>query len=164
MVFAGRSQARAAVFRDSLAMMKDAALHYPEGMQAQLLKGQAAARRGDAAAATRAFARAVDLGFADLAALLQSPDLVAVRGDPGFREVLLDLARRDIERLGQQDRPPTQEELRQLSLAYTVRGQLPEAIRSLERALELGGARDDDIRGELEGLRRQRSARGSDGG
>ncbi len=164
LVFAGRSHARAPVFRSSLAMMKDAALHYPEGLQAQLLKGQASARMGDTEAAVRAFQRAVDLGLADLAALLNNPELAALRTQPAFQEVLLDLARRDVERLGQQQRPPTQAELRQLSLAYVVLGDLPEAILTLERALEVEGPRDATIRDELEGLRRRQAVRGADAG
>jgi len=161
--FALESRARAPVFRTNLAMMKDAMRSYPEGMQAQLLRGHAAARQGEAERAARAFQRAIELGFTDLEQLLENPQLARVRGHPAFREVLLDLARRDIARWGGRE-DLTQAELRQLSIAYTVAGRLPAAIRSLERALEVGGPYEEPVRQELEALRRQREARGGGAG
>ncbi len=162
-VLAVRTHARSPVFASNLGMMQDAALHYPEGMQAQLLKGQEAARRGHDARAVAAFGRAVELGFADLAALLENPQLARLRARPDFQAVLLDLARRDVERLGPQEEP-TQAELRQLALAYVVRDQRAEAIRSLERALAMPGNRNDQIRDELAGLRRRWGGAPGNGG
>jgi hypothetical protein len=157
LVFAVRSHDRAPVFLNSLAMMKDAAVHYPEGVQAQILKGHAAARARDTERAVLAFQRAVDLGFADLGALLEHPELAVLRTQPAFREVIRGLALRDIERLSAQQ-TPTQVELRQLALAYVVRDRLADAISTLERALDVEGLRDEQIRDELEGLRRRQRA------
>ncbi len=149
LVFAWQSQGRAAVFVDMRSMMVDSSLNYPQGMQAMLLRGHVAADRGDGAAAARAFQRAVELGFSDLAALLEHPSLARVRRHADFQRVLLDLARRDVERLEAHENP-TQSELIVLSDAYRVRGQPEKARRALERALELGGPLDATARSLLE--------------
>jgi len=155
-VFTTRSAERAPVFRTNLAMMQDAARHYPDGMQAHLLRGHAAASQGDAERATRAFRRAVELGFTDLEQLVENPQLQPLKRHPGFRALLAEIATRNIARLRGPERP-TQVELRELALAYSVRGDLAAAIRSLERALEEGGPYDASIRAELEELRRIRA-------
>jgi len=164
--FGARSAERAPVFRTNLAMMRDAARHYPDGMQAHLLRGHAAASEGDAARATRAFRRAVELGFTDLEQLVENPQLQPLKRHPAFRALLAEIATRNIARLRRPEHP-TQVELRELALAYSVRGDLAAAIRSLERALEKGGPYDAYLREELEELRRLRAAQeppGSGGG
>jgi hypothetical protein len=153
-VFAVQSHARAGVFESMTTMMTDSAMHYPDGMQAHLLRGHRAAREGDARAAARAFQRAIDLGFSDLAALLENPELAALRGQPVFRQVLRNLATRDIARLIQHE-DPEQSELLRLGLAYWVRGERGDAIRSLERGLEQEGPFEQDIRDLLQAFRRR---------
>ena len=91
----------------------------------------------------------MELGFSDLAALLEHPSLARVRRHADFQRVLLDLARRDVERLEAHENP-TQSELIVLSDAYRVRGQPEKARRALERALELGGPLDATARSLLE--------------
>jgi len=150
-IFAWQSQQRSAVFVDMRAMMIDSALSFPDGMQANLLKGHQAAERNDAVAAARYFQRAVDLGFSDLAALMDHPGLASVRDQPAFRSVLLDLARRDVERLSRHE-DPTQGELIMLHVAYMVRGERDEARRVLEQAIAIGGPLTDYARSLLDGM------------
>jgi tetratricopeptide (TPR) repeat protein len=147
-VFAGQSHERAGVFRSMTTMMTDAALNYPDGMQAHLLRGHRAAREGDVRAAALAFQRAVDLGFSDLAALLEHRELAQLRREPAFRQVLRNLAAREIARLSQHD-DPEQSELARLAGAYWVRGESGEAIRTLERALRQEGPFEEDVRALL---------------
>ena len=134
LIFGAASRARAPVFADDLSMLIDAAKNSPDGMMAQLLRGHRAAREGDAEGATRAFERAVDLGFSDLQALLSHPELQWLQSTPVFhRRVLEKLANLDIQRLSAHD-DPDQSELLTLARAYEIRGDLERAIATLERA------------------------------
>jgi tetratricopeptide (TPR) repeat protein len=159
--FAVRSERRAPVFRTNLATMIDAALNYPQGLQAALLRGHRAAVEGDGPAAARAFGRAIDLGFSDLQALLVNPSLATVRDHPEFQQVLRDMAAHDIARLETRE-SPGQSELMALGLAHRVRGEREAAIRAYERALASEGPFGASIRRELSALRR--APRPSDGG
>ncbi len=155
-VFAVRSYARAPVFVDNLSMMQDAALAYPDGMQAWILRGHQAAYEGDGAAAAHAFRKAIDLGFSDLQAMVLNPQLRPLRRHPEFEATLRHLATTDIERLELHE-DPEQSELLRLSLAYEVRGELDEAIGAVERALTVPGPFADDARARLAMLREQRA-------
>jgi hypothetical protein len=150
-LFAVRSHDRATVFRDGRTMLIDAALHYPDGMQAAILRGHSAAERGDAVASARAFQVAVELGFSDLAALADHPQLAGVRTHPAFQAVLRGLARRDIERLSQHEWL-SQGELLMLHVAYLVDGDRDAARRALEQGLEQGGPLDDQLRRRLQAM------------
>jgi len=166
-VFLVRSHDRASVYESNWNAMIDAALNYPEGMQAYLLKGHRAAREGDARASARAFSRAVELGLSDLGSLVTHPELAGVRSHPAFRAVLKDLAARDIARLEDRE-SPGQSELMALGLAYQVMEQRERAIRAYEAALESGGPFEEHIRRELRAMRwaetqRQGSSDGGDG-
>jgi tetratricopeptide (TPR) repeat protein len=151
--FAVRSERRAPVFRTNMSTMLDAAVNYPRGLQASLLRGHRAAAEGDGPAAARAFDRAIDLGFSDLQALLVSPSLATVRDHPAFQEVLRDMAARDVARLQTRENPG-QSELMALGLAHRVRGERESAIRAYERALASEGPFGEHIDRELSLLRR----------
>jgi hypothetical protein len=155
-VFAARSHARAPVFVDNLSLMQDAALAYPEGMQAYLLRGQRAAGEGDAVAAAGAFRKAIDLGFSDLQALLVNPQLQPILRTPAFRETLRHLATTDIERLAMHE-DAEQSELLRLSLAYEVRGELDAAVAAAERAAAADGPFNKEARARLDLLRKERA-------
>lgn len=145
LAFAARSRDRAPVFLTIRSMMLESALRYPDGMQGNLLRGQRYAQEGDPAAAAAAIRRAVDLGFDDLLQLVQNPGLAAVRYHPDFVETLRHLAALNIARLSRHE-DPDQLVLMHLGLAYSVTGEDEEAIRTWERALEMGGPFDAAIR------------------
>lgn len=157
--FSIRSERRASVFRSNMATMIDAAINYPDGLQASLLRGHRAAAEGNAPAAARAFERAIELGFSDLQALLVNPSLAGVRDHPAFQQVLRDMAAGDIARLESRENPG-QSELMSLGLAYRVRGERESAIRAYERALASEGPFAEYIRGELAALRRNPNGSG----
>jgi len=157
-VFATATHQRAPVFADDVSMLMDAARSYPDGMMAHILRGHQAARIGDAAAAARAFERAVDLGFSDLQALLVHPELRRVNATPVFRQrVLAKLAGLDIRRLSQIENPD-QSELLVLARAYEVRGDLDRALATLERAQTAPGGFAEEVRLRLRELRVRRDA------
>lgn len=153
--FAVQSFARAPVFRDNLSMMQDSALAYPDGMQAHLLRGHRAAGEGNAVASAAAFRKAVDLGFSDLQALLENPQLQPILRTPAFVETLRHLAATDIARLSAHP-DPEQTELLRLSLAHEVRGEMDEAVAAAERAAAAPGPFSEDAAGRAELLRRER--------
>jgi hypothetical protein len=154
MGFAATSRERAPVFVSNMAMMSDAALRYPDGMQAHLLRGHRAGLEGNAEAAARAYDRAVDLGFSDLDALLTNPTLDSVRGSPDFRRVLEKLARLDIQRLGAHEHPE-QSELIRLAIAYEQLGDRPAALAALERARTAPGGLGAEVERRIARLSRK---------
>ncbi len=151
-VLAVRSHGRAPVFRTELTMMVDAALRYPDGLQAHLLRGFRAAQEGDAVGAARSYARAMELGYTNLYALLASPSLAPVRDHPAFRAVVRDLAERTVARIEQREHP-SQMELVSLGRAYWAAGQRERAIDAYERALEREGPLAPTIHPVLRQLR-----------
>jgi len=143
-----RSHERAPVFGTTRTMMLDAALHYPDGLQAHLLRGSRAAREGNAQEAARSYSRAVELGFSDLHSLVASPALAPVRGHPDFQAVIQRLADHTIARIQARD-DPSQMELASLAQAYEIRGERERAIRAYERALQQEGPLGPAIRSYL---------------
>jgi hypothetical protein len=152
-VLAAVSERRAPVFTTAGAMMQDASIHYRDGMQAALLRGERAAREGDARAAARAYQRAVDLGYLDLLALLSNPVLFPVRNAPEFQKVVHNVAERMIEYFNHRE-DLDQIELWHLGIAYEQSGDSVAAIRVLQRALEDAGPFEPQIRRLLDELRR----------
>lgn len=157
-VFAVQSHARAPVYVDNVSLMRDAALAYPNGMSAQLLRAHRAADEGNAAASAAAFRKAVDLGFSDLRMILQHPQLKPLLPHPDFQSMLRYLAQTDIDRLSQHE-DPEQSELLTLSLAHEVQGDLRKAIEITERAVAAGGPHDEEARKRLDLLRRAQARR-----
>jgi len=152
-----RSHARAPVYLNNRTMMVDSALHYPDGIQAHLLRGSRAAREGDAVASARSYQRATELGFSNLHSLLTSPVLARVRDHPAFQEMLRDHALRDVIRLERRE-DKSQMEWVTLGRAHWVRGELDQAVRAYERALEMEGPLRPSIRQRLRQLRQERAA------
>jgi hypothetical protein len=151
--FAVQSVQRAPVFASNRAMMVDAARHYPDGMQANLLRGHRAAAEGNVRAAAESFRRAIDLGFSDLGMLLTHPDTARIRNTPEFSAVLRHLARLDVQRLGAHEDPEASE-LIALGIAYEVLGQNDRAIASFEAAAAQPGPLQETARGHVERLER----------
>jgi len=156
-LLAVRSHDRAPVFRTMRTMMVDAALHYPDGVQAHLLRGTRAAKEGDAEASAASYQRAVELGFSDLHSLTTSPSLARVRDHPAFRALIRDLAARNAARIERRE-DPSQMELVALGRAYRVRGELRRAEDAFERALEHDGPLRPTILRQLREIRRELAA------
>jgi len=151
--FAVRSHERAAIWRSNALLLADAAAHYPNGVAANLLRARRAAFGGDADGAVAGLRAALERGFDRFQQLEVDPVWAPVREHPEFRAIVVEMAGRWIESArGKSD--PTQGELRTLAHAHIVRGEPALALALLDRALEVGGARDAEIRAERTALRR----------
>jgi len=167
---AWRSTVRADVWRSEITLMLDAAAHYPNGMQANLLRAQSAARRGDAGGAAQALRAASARGFDRFMDLDRDPLFASVHDDPRFQAALRDVAGRWIAAVEPRG-DPTSLELLMLGRAHAARGEWQQAAQSLERALAAGGPGSEEARDLLAEVRArqlheqaQRDAGGSAGG
>ena len=149
---AWRSTGRADVWRSEITLMLDAAAHYPNGMQANLLRAQSAARRGDADAAAQALRAASARGFDRFMDLDRDPLYASVHDDPHFQEALRDVAGRWIAAVEPRS-DPTSLELLMLGRAHAARGEWQQAAQSLERALATGGPGSEEAREQLAEVR-----------
>jgi hypothetical protein len=150
--FGALSVQRARVFRTELAFALDAALHYPDGRAALLLRARRAAAEGDAAAATAALDRLAARGFDQFGLLRDDPVLAALAGQPAFRAAERRIAENWI-RVASTRRRHVQGELRTLARAHLAAGDTAGALRAYERALAQGGPLDEQVRAELAKLR-----------
>jgi hypothetical protein len=164
LTFGIRSAERAALWRSAGLLNADAAAHYPEGRQAHLTRAREAARAGDLDGVAAGLRGATAAGYDYLHVLLQEPLFAGARSHPGVDSVFRELAQTWIDRVEGKERP-NQAELNMLAIAHEARGELAEAVRALERALEVGGLESDlvrmrlaRVRGEL--LRRSRQPGG----
>jgi len=151
-VFAARSHERAAIWVSHLRVMADGARHYPDGTAATLMRVSSFATAGDAERTVHALRILRERrGWNAFDSLLKDPVYARVREDPAFQELVRDLAGDWIRFL---DRPAlTQRELMGLAEAHRVRGERGAEIRALERALEVGGPFQDQLRAILEAFR-----------
>jgi hypothetical protein len=149
--FAMHSRERAGIWRYSATLVADAARHYPDGVSANLIRAQQAARNRDVEGAVTALRAATSRGFNRFEMLINDPGFDPVRDHPKFRELLYEMAAGRIANVEGRERP-TQAELRMAAHAHIARREYAEAERMLMRALEQGGAYDAQIRGDLEQL------------
>ncbi|MCG8589379.1 MAG: hypothetical protein MJE66_08805 [Proteobacteria bacterium] len=153
LVFAWSAHARAVLWQSGSRVMADATRNYPQGKAALLLGARRAGLQGDADGALRRLRELTARGYDRLDYLMQEPAFGALRGDPRFQRIVRGLADGLLARLRQSE-SPSQHELHAMALAYEVRGEREATLRTLERAVELGGPLTDQIRRDLELLRR----------
>ena len=149
--FAFRSHDRAAIWRSPAFVLADAARNYPRGVSASLQRAKAAALVGDAETAVAEIRHAMSRGYNRFEQLLQDPAYEPIRNTPAFQGVVRDTARMWIDASREWD-DPTQIELRRIASAHAVRGEIPQAIELLRRALARGGPVDEGVRADLEAL------------
>ncbi len=149
--FAVRSVERARVWASPARILADAALNYPNGVSANLGRARSAGRIGDAAGVVVALRAATDRGYNRFDQLLAEPDFAPVRQDPRFRALIDEIAAGWIESLGARANP-SQGELRMIARAHIARREYREAEAALQRALQQGGALDDQLREDLTAL------------
>jgi hypothetical protein len=138
----------------------DAMRRYPDGLLANIRLAQQAALLGDEAQAITRLHATVDRGNYHLWSLQSESTWDGLRDHLGFQEVLLRMARYWVE-VEPKYLHPSQLDLRAFADAYTLLGDDAAAEQRLERALEQGGLRDDEVRMDLIKLRirRQRAER-----
>ena len=91
-------------------------------------------------------------GYNRFEQLEADPAWASVRDHPEFRALVHEMAGGWIERARHKPNP-TQIELRVVAHAHIARGEHARALEILERALEMGGPRDAEIRAEVAALR-----------
>jgi hypothetical protein len=163
-VFGARSAERAGIWRSEGALLVDAARHYPDGIEAQLLAAMQAAARGDAAAAAAAARAATARGYDSFDVLRTNPAFESVRGSAEFRAAIAETAERWLANVADRGELSQAEE-HMRGRAELARGDPARAIEALERALALPGPYAEPIRASLleargELRRRERSASG----
>ncbi len=151
---------RARLWTDQSLLSADSATRFPNGRSALMLEARRAARSGDAARAVAQLRAAATLGRDHFQTLLLDSAFASIADDPAFRGFVYESAGRYIE-LVHSYRRPTQAELGAISVAHFARGELDEAERALERAVERGGLAAPRLAEDLEALRELRSARRS---
>lgn len=152
LVFGARSHARARIWSSPVLLMADSAAHYPDGVAGQLQLAKRAAQRGDLDGALRGIRAAVANGFNRFEQLEEDPAWDPIARQPRFRALIAEIAGTRIQWFESQA-SLTQLEWRGLAAARVARGEYREALAALERGLATGGAQDELIQREIEGLR-----------
>ena len=155
---AGRSYARAEVWRSPETVTADTIRHYPDGIAANLGRARHAALIGDAAGAAASLRAAWDRGYNGLDQIYGKPRFAAVQGDPRFQAVLREMADWWLDRDARLV-APTQADLHTMAVARLVRGEPEKALALLQQALDLGGTHDADLRDSIAQIRSQLHAR-----
>ncbi len=151
-LFGWRSFERAGVWRSELTLARDAAAHYPDGISAQLLRAQSAARRGDVDAVVAALRAATARGHDRFIDLERDPVYEPLRNDARFRAVVAEIAGAWIDQVAVRTHL-TAPELRMLGHAHAARGEWEAALARLEDAAALGGPGSEGIRADLAEVR-----------
>jgi hypothetical protein len=152
LIFGMRSFDRAGIWRSNPRLIADAALHYPDGMPANIGRAKSAGLVGDAEGVIANLRRARDRGYNRFEQLEADPAWASVRNHPEFRALVHEIAGGWIERARHKPNP-TQIELRAVGHAHIARSEHAQALEILERALEMGGPRSAEIGAEVAALR-----------
>lgn len=155
LLFSWHSHERAFLWTSGRAVAEDAARHYPDGLEAWMLKAHDAAGRRDATSVAHALRNAMRRGMVAFDRVRGDRHYAAVVDHPEVQAVLIAMAERRLEREALFEHP-SQQQLLAFAAAYAVRGDLDAAIERLERALALGGVHEDRARRQLERLRLER--------
>jgi hypothetical protein len=147
-LFAIRSHERARLWRSSALLVAEAAANYPEGKAGLIQAAKRAALVGDAPAAVAALRRASERGYNRFEQVATDPGWDPVRRDPGFQQLLRDMAGSWIERARSKG-DLTQNEVWTLAHAHIARAEIDAAAAELRRAVEMGGPYTERIRAEL---------------
>ena len=136
----------ARIFRSAHALSAASARSYPNGIQAWVLRAASLAQRGDGSGAAAAFDELNRQGYTNFYALASI--MGPVRSDPRVKAEIASMALQTAERL-QALGNPVPSELYLLARALFELGRLGEVAGVLERALEIGGPRDPQLRAAL---------------
>lgn len=156
-----RSEARTWIYRTEANLRRDSAANYPDGLHGHLLRAELAADSGDGAGVAEGLRRAYERGYVAFLDLVDGRgSLAAYRHRPGVEAVLREMAAWWIEREAKIDRL-AQIDLYMIGRAHEVRGEPERALRSLERALALGGPHDEVLRRHMARLGEHEAGSGS---
>lgn len=143
---------RAPVWRSTESYEIDAALHYPDGVTALVLRARGHARRGEALPAVESLRAARAKGWTWIGVLFADPAFDPIRAHPAFRSFTLEMTQQMHDALLALP-APTMQQLEILAQLQVWRGERDAAIATLERAIAVGGASAGGARRSLAQLR-----------
>ncbi|HXV37682.1 MAG TPA: hypothetical protein VEC18_11065, partial [Myxococcota bacterium] len=152
LVFAARSHARAALWTEEIALMRESARNYPNGANAAYYRALLAAERGDAETAVRELRECARHDIGHVARFSADPRFAPIARDPAFHALVDEIAGRWIE-FARERGLESQTWLRSVGQAHRVRGEYTQAIAAFERALRGGGPLSSEIAADLQATR-----------
>lgn len=150
--FAVSGHQRAGVWISEDHVLADAARRWPDGVPAHLLGARRAAQAGDADAAIAHLEVCRAGGWDYYDHLLQHPAFAPIRSTRRFQDLIRAFAGDLIER-SSRTRRKTQLDLRDVAEAHRRRGEIAEALATLDEAIALGGPIDAEVRRSADALR-----------
>lgn len=145
---------RAPVYRSADALMTDAELNYPDGVAAHTRQAGRAAAAGDVRGAIAHLRAAWGRGYNRVDHLIADPRYAILESDPDFIALKHEMADDWISRLEEDPEMPHYKS-RALAQAYVAKGDLPGALRVIERAAARPGPIADELAADAEELRRR---------
>jgi hypothetical protein len=148
--------AQTRLWRLPLLVDADAVQRNPDGLLANIVGAKQAAAVGDVDSCVAAMRSAMKRGHVPFRDLVWQPQWAPVRAHPEFQALIRDMAS---EWIRTQSTFPlrSQVELSWFAEAHTIVGNYEQAQDLLERALAVGGLRDDEVRMDLARVRRLRA-------
>jgi hypothetical protein len=149
--FGWHARARAKLWGTPALLQADAARHYPDGVNAHLLRANEAVVNGRPNEAVKELRGAVRPGYDRIDLILAYQPYAALRGRPSFDAVVEEMAGIWVDRFGERENL-SQAELFTLGVAYRLRGEFEAARRTFERAAAMEGTRTGAVQAELRAL------------
>jgi tetratricopeptide (TPR) repeat protein len=159
-LFAGRTEGRAALWQSEARMLGDAASQYPNGATAHFVRAGQAAQAGRHAEALVELRSVVDRRHYMVRDIPGDPALAPLRELPEFQELAREIYRRQIEH-ARAHGYDTQLQLRYRASAHAGLGEYEEAERVLEDALRRGGPLYEELIRDLDLVRELRKRQAS---
>jgi tetratricopeptide (TPR) repeat protein len=160
--FALHASQRAGLWQAEGLLLEDAASNYPDGAVGHYVRAVLALERRDPDTALEELRASAELGGAFAHPFFGDPWLLPLHGDPRFRTLLKDIAQMGIDD-ARTRKPTTQSQIYILAGAHYLRGELDDAIATLEEALRVGGPLDAEALRLLERMRLERSGQAQTG-
>jgi tetratricopeptide (TPR) repeat protein len=136
--FGVHASARARIWHSNLALMRDAARHYPAGIAAHHMRARDAAVAGDVAGTVRELRGALERGWDYFPDLQTDAVYLPLRTHPDFLALEQDVVKEWLEKEVRRPRP-TQASVYRRAQAYVMLGDLERAVEAYEQAIEFGG-------------------------
>jgi hypothetical protein len=155
-LFTAHTYTQTKLWRHPALVDAQAVERHPDGLLAHIVWAKRAAASGDAETSVAALRFAVNRGHIPFQDVLWGQHWAPVRPHPEFQALLRELASKWID-LKSGFPMTSQLELSWFAQAHMVLEEYEQAQILLERALELGGLRDDEIRMDLARVRRLRA-------
>jgi len=153
--FSLRTYQRAHLWQREALLVRDSAIHFPQGGTASYWRAVVAASRGDVETTVFELRRALDRGLGFIRNFSNDPSFIRVRTHESFHRLIDDAAQQWIAH-AQSHQLETQPWLRSVANAYLVQGEFDEAIDYFERSARVGGPLQPVVLAEMEAARVER--------